>query len=91
MKPEEILNVGFIQFASSPVHFAGLLEIAHDEFLGKKFIFSDCLFEIDFPSFLNDKDGRKQGKLDGDFLTLESCLKQKKKNLATNRKLIANS
>lgn len=38
MKPEEILNLGFIQFASSPVHFAGLLEIAHDEFLGHKFI-----------------------------------------------------
>lgn len=65
--------------------------ILNNQFLGKKFIFSDCLFEIDFPSFLNDKDGRKQGKLDGDFLTLESCLKQKKKNLATNRKLIANS
>jgi len=26
-------NVGFIQFASSPVHFAGLLEIARDQFL----------------------------------------------------------
>lgn len=40
MKPEVNLNVGFIQFASSPVHFAGLLEIAHDEFLGGKFIHS---------------------------------------------------
>jgi len=64
--------------------------ILNNHFLGKKFTFSDSLFEIDFPSFLNDKDGRKQCKFDCDFHTLESCLKQKKKNLATNRKLLAN-
>ena len=57
----------------------------NNQFLGKKFTFSDSLFEIDFPSFLNDKDGFKQTKQAADLTTFENCLKQKKKNLATNR------
>ena len=32
------VNVGFIQFASSPIHFAALLEIARDQFLGQRSI-----------------------------------------------------
>ena len=32
------VNVGFIQFASSPIHFAALLEIARDQFLAQKSI-----------------------------------------------------
>ena len=56
----------------------------------KKFAFSDTLFEIDFPSFLNDKDGKKIEKqnIAEEIYCLENCLKQKKKSIATNRKQI---
>ncbi len=33
MEIDKNFNIGFIQFASSPIHFAGLLEIVHDQFL----------------------------------------------------------
>ena len=58
------------------------------KFLGKKFTFSDSLFEIDFPTFLNDMDGRKHKNYVEEIANLETCLRQKKKSLATNRILI---
>ena len=58
--------------------------IKKTKFLGKKFIFSDCLFELDFPSFLNDKEGRKHKNYVEEISNLEYCLRQKKKSLATN-------
>ena len=54
------------------------------KFLGKKFTFSDSLFEIDFPSFLNDKNSRKHKNYNDEIVNLESCLRQKNKNQATN-------
>ena len=54
------------------------------KFLGRKFTFSDTLFEIHFPNFLNDKENRKQNNYEEEITNLENCLRQKKKSLATN-------
>lgn len=48
-------NIGFIQFASSPVHFAGLLEIAHDQFLeGNSINFAIWGAHTHFPSRMSE-------------------------------------
>lgn len=54
----------------------------------RKFTFSDSLFDIDFPKFLSDKEGMKEKVelMEEEQVSLESSLKFKKKNIATNRK-----
>ena len=55
------------------------------KFLGKKLSFSNSLFEIDFPNFLNDKEFVRHKNYLDEISNLESFLLQTKKNCLTNR------